>query len=59
MGLVYRKRQRLGRRTSLNISGGGSLPSISHRRGRVTANTRGQVSVRLLPGLSFRFRLWR
>lgn len=56
MGFVYRKRSRLGKKTHANISRSGV--SLSHRRGPVTVNSRGRGSIRLLPGLSFRFRLW-
>lgn len=52
MGLVYRKRIALGRRTKVNLSTHGA--SVSERVGRVTFNSRGRVSVRILPGLSLR-----
>lgn len=54
MGLVYRKRVAVGRRTTVNLSGRGA--SVSERVGRVTFNSRGRVSVRILPGLSLRLR---
>jgi hypothetical protein len=57
MGFVYRRSVRLGRRRRLNLSGSGA--SVSQRLGRVTLSSRGRGSIRLLPGLSFRFRLWR
>lgn len=57
MSLVFRKSRALGRRSRLNLSTGGA--SVSHRHGRFTANSRGRGSVRLLPGLSFRFKLWK
>ncbi len=57
MGLVYFVRKRLGRGTHLTVSTGGA--SVSQRIGkRLTVNSRGRASLRLLPGLSFRFRLW-
>lgn len=57
MGLVYRRRVKGPADTTVNVSGGGL--SLSKRIGRrVTLNSRGGGSVRILPGLSFRFR-WR
>lgn len=56
MGFVFRKRKRLGRRTDAVISNSGL--SVSHRRGPITISSRGRGSVRILPGLSFRFKLW-
>ena len=55
MGLVFRHRKRLGRRTFLNLSGSGA--SLSQRMGRVSLSTRGRGSLRLLKGLSYRFKL--
>ncbi|MEO7017238.1 MAG: DUF4236 domain-containing protein [Leifsonia sp.] len=52
MGFLYRKRVSLGRTAHVNISKSGA--SVSQRVGRVTLNSRGRVSVRILPGLSFR-----
>lgn len=58
MGLHYRRRERLGRRTWANVSGSGV--SLSHRlTDRITVNSRGRLSVRLLPGLTLRLRLWK
>jgi Protein of unknown function (DUF4236) len=57
MGLVFRRRKRLGRGRTLNVSGRGA--SVSQRAGRLTVSSRGRASVRLLPGLSFRLRLWK
>lgn len=57
MGLVYRRRIRTGRSSWLNLSRSGV--SASKRAGRVTLNSRGRGSVRILPGLSFRFRWFR
>ena len=56
MGLVYRRTKRLGKGTRANVSKSGV--SLSHRRGPVTLNSRGRGSIRLLRGLSFRFKLW-
>jgi hypothetical protein len=52
MGFYLRKRVKLGRTAHLNVSKSGV--SASKRAGRVTVNSRGRVSVRVLPGLSFR-----
>ncbi|OIQ80362.1 hypothetical protein GALL_378900 [mine drainage metagenome] len=52
MGLIFRKRVRVSRTTHVNLSAHGA--SVSRRAGRVTVNSRGRVSVRILPGLSFR-----
>ena len=52
MGLIFRKRVRVSRTAHLNVSRSGV--SASKRAGRVTVNSRGRVSVRVLPGLSFR-----
>jgi hypothetical protein len=53
MGLIYRKSVRVGANTRVNLSRHGA--SISKRVGPVSLNSRGRVSVRILPGLSFRF----
>ena len=53
MGFVFRRSLRIGRGTRLNLSNRGA--SISQRIGRLTLNSRGRGSIRLLPGLSFRF----
>ncbi len=53
MGFVFRRSIRLGRSGRLNISKRGA--SISERIGRLTLNSRGGGSIRILPGLSFRF----
>ena len=52
MGFIFRKRVRVSRSTHVNLSAHGA--SVSTRSGRVTVNSRGRVSVRVLPGLSFR-----
>lgn len=52
MPLYYRKRVNFGSGTHLNVSKTGA--SVSKRVGRVTFNSRGRVSVRILPGLSLR-----
>ena len=53
MGWTFRKSFRLGRGTRLNLSKRGA--SVSQRIGRLTLNSRGGGSIRILPGLSFRF----
>lgn len=53
MGFVFRKRVRLGKGSALNLSKSGA--SVSERIGRLTLNSRGGGSIRILPGLSFRF----
>lgn len=53
MGLVYRKRKSLGAGSWLNVSKRGA--SVSKKVGRVTLNSRGGGSIRIAPGLSFRF----
>jgi len=53
MGFVFRKSFGLGRGTRLHLSNSGA--SVSKRIGRLTVNSRGRGSIRLLPGLSFRF----
>ncbi|UKA61378.1 DUF4236 domain-containing protein [Arthrobacter sp. FW306-04-A] len=53
MGFIFRKRVRLGKTGHVNLSKSGA--SVSERIGPVTVNSRGRVTVRLLPGLSFRF----
>ena len=55
MSLVWRKTVKVGRRTRVNLSKTGA--SVSHRRGPVTLNSRGAVSIRLPFGLSYRFKL--
>ena len=55
MGLIFRKRVRLGAGTGLNLSRRGA--SVSKRVGRVTINTRGSGRIRIAKGLSFRFKL--
>jgi hypothetical protein len=53
MYLNYRRRVRTGRNSWLNLSKSGA--SISKRGGRLTLNSRGGGSLRLMKGLSFRF----
>jgi hypothetical protein len=53
MGFFFRKTVSLGRGRRLNLSKSGA--SVSQRIGRLTLNSRGSGSIRILPGLSFRF----
>jgi hypothetical protein len=53
VGFSFRKSIRLGRGARLNVSKRGV--SMSQRIGRLTLNSRGGGSIRILPGLSFRF----
>ena len=55
MGLIFRKRKPLGGGATLNLSKSGA--SVSKRVGRVTVNSRGQARVRLIPGVSWRFKI--
>jgi hypothetical protein len=52
MGLVFGKRIRLGGNETVNLSKGAA--SVAKRVGRVTVNSRGRGSIRILPGLSVR-----
>lgn len=52
MGLIVRKRVRLGKHSWLNLSKSGA--SVSHRRGRVTVNSRGRIFTRLGRGVYWR-----
>ena len=56
MGFTVRKRVRLGRHLSLNLSRRGVSASV--RAGRVTVNSRGSLSVRILSWLGFWTKLW-
>jgi len=51
MGLIYRRRKRLGRGSWLNVSKRGA--SVSERGGPVTVNSRGGIRIRLGKGLSW------
>lgn len=55
MGLVFNRRKRMGKGTSLNVSKSGA--SVSKRAGRVTVNSRGRGSVRIAKGIRFRFKI--
>jgi hypothetical protein len=57
MGLVFRKRIQVGENQTVDVSKRGA--SVAKRVGRVTVNSRGRGSIRILPGLSFRIgRRW-
>ncbi|HEY8701724.1 MAG TPA: DUF4236 domain-containing protein [Arthrobacter sp.] len=53
VGFSFRKRIKLGNGSAVNLSKSGA--SVSKRVGRMTLNSRGRGSIRILPGLSFRF----
>jgi hypothetical protein len=53
MGFRFQRRLSLGNGSRLNLGKRGA--SVSKRVGRLTFNSRGGGSVRILPGLSFRF----
>jgi hypothetical protein len=55
MGFVFRSRKRIGKGRYLNLSKSGA--SVSQRVGRVSLSSRGRGSIRLLKGLSYRFKL--
>jgi hypothetical protein len=53
MGLILRKTARLGKTGRVNVSRSGV--SVSKKFGRfVTVNSRGRITIRLAPGISFR-----
>ena len=55
MGLVFRRRKRIGKGTFLNLSKSGA--SVSKRVGRVSLSSRGRGSIRLFKGMSYRFKI--
>lgn len=55
MGLIVRRRVRTGAKSWVNVSKSGA--SVSLRRKPITVNSRGQVRVRLFPGVSYRIKL--
>ena len=52
MGLIVRKRVAVTRTAGVNVSSRGV--SVAKRAGRVTVNSRGRITERILPGLSSR-----
>lgn len=56
MGFRFSRRKRLGKNTTLNISKSGL--SVSRKAGPLTVNSRGQTSLKLFKGASFRKKLW-
>jgi hypothetical protein len=52
MGWIFRKRVALGRGAALNVSKSGV--SVSKRVGPVTMNSRGRLTVRVAPGITWR-----
>lgn len=55
MGFTFQRREKLGRSYGLNLSKRGG--SISKRKGPLTVNSRGGVTIRLGKGFGFRFKL--
>lgn len=55
MGLIFRKRVRVSRRSTVNLSRRGA--SVSEHVGPLTLNSRGRASLRLGKGFSFRFKI--
>jgi hypothetical protein len=53
MPLYFRKRATINKTTHVNVSKSGM--SVSKKIGPVTLNSRGRVTVRIMPGLTFRF----
>jgi hypothetical protein len=53
MGLIFNRRKKLGKRTTMNVSKRGV--SASTKAGPVTVSSRGKVSVRLGKGLRWKF----
>jgi hypothetical protein len=57
MGLIFRKRIRIGANETVNLSK--DAASVSKRVGQVMVNSRGRGSIRIPPGPSVRFgRRW-
>lgn len=54
MGLFYRRTRSLGGARRLSVTSRGV--GVSQRLGRLSVSSRGRGSVRIAPGLSFRFR---
>ncbi len=54
MGLTFRKRQKMGKNSWLNLSGSGA--SASTRVGPITFNSRGGFYINLPGGLNYRGR---
>ena len=52
MGLVYRRSRRIDPDTRVNYGTGGV--SVTRRFGPVTVNSRGRITIKILPGLSWR-----
>jgi hypothetical protein len=56
MGLIFRKTKSVGKTTKVNLSKSGA--SVSKKAGPLTVNSRGNVSVRVAKGVSFRKKLF-
>lgn len=52
MGLIFRKSVKIGKNTKLNLSKSGVSASV--KKGPVTVNSRGRVTIRLGKGISWR-----
>lgn len=52
MGIVIRKRKKIGQHSYLNISGSGV--SISLKQGPITINSKGGITLRLGNGIAYR-----
>lgn len=52
MGLIFRKRKKLSKNVTANLSKSGI--SLSGKAGPLTVNSRGRATVRLGKGLSFK-----
>ncbi len=52
----FRRSRAVSKRTRVTMTERG--PSVSHKRGRVSITSKGNVTVRILPGLSWRVKLW-
>lgn len=52
MGLIFNRRKKIGKRTTMNVSKRGV--SLSRKMGPLTVSSRGGARVRLGKGLSFK-----
>jgi hypothetical protein len=52
VGFIFNRRKSLGRGIRVNMSKSGA--SVSKRKGRVTVNSRGRLTIRLGRGIGFR-----
>lgn len=54
MGLIFNRRKKLGKNTTLNV--GKKSASVSRKLGPVTVNSRGGVSVKLGKGARYKLK---